>query len=278
MKMRYKLLTAIAVLALGMTVAACGKEANTEDAEVATSETAEQTDNQSQSSDLAAGQSADDAVTAQSAGNAHIDFASLQASNDEIIAWLQVPGTNIDCPVLKSTESDDYYRNHNSNKESDEAGAAYIEMAQESGFIDFNTVIHGHGGEGIFGELTNFTNPDFFEKHQDMYIYLPDNQLTYAIWAVFERDNTSLIRDYSFAEAKGDREFLDYVYNGRIVGKQVREGWEDLTEYNFLVTLTIDEPGDDKQLVVIGAMTNDAAGTIDRDIVEEINIGPLLTD
>ena len=111
-----------------------------------------------------------------------------------------------------------------------------------------------------------------------MYIYLPDNQLTYAIWAVFERDNTSLIRDYSFAEAKGDREFLDYVYNGRIVGKQVREGWEDLTEYNFLVTLTIDEPGDDKQLVVIGAMTNDAAGTIDRDIVEEINIGPLLTD
>lgn len=278
MKMRHKLLTAIAVLALGMTVAACGKEANTEDAEVSASETAEQTGDQSQLVDSTEGLSADDAVAAQSAGNAHIDFASLQASNDEIIAWLQVPGTSIDCPVLKSSESDDYYRNHNSNKESDEAGAAYIEMAQESGFIDFNTVIHGHGGEGIFGELTNFANPDFFEKHQDMYIYLPDNQLTYAIWAVFERDNTSLIRDYSFAEAKGDREFLDYVYNGRIVGKQVREGWEDLTEYNFLVTLTIDEPGDDKQLVVIGAMTNDAAGTIDRDIVEEINIGPLLTD
>ena len=112
MKMRYKLLAAITVLALGMTVAACGKEANTEDAEVATSETAEQTGDQSQLVDSTEGQSADDAVAAQSAGNAHIDFASLQASNDEIIAWLQVPGTSIDCPVLKSSESDDYYRNH----------------------------------------------------------------------------------------------------------------------------------------------------------------------
>lgn len=259
---------ATVVLAMSTMFTACG--APTDADETANQSEAEETVVLTEDNDTA------DAVEAQSAANAHIDFESLQASNDEIIAWLQVPGTGIDCPVLKSGESDDYYRTHNESKESDEAGAAYIEMAQESNFTDFNMVIHGHGGEGLFGELVNFENPEYFEKHQDIYVYLPDNQLTYTVWAVFERENTSLIRDYSFAEAKGDREFLDYVYNGRIVGKQVREGWEDLNEYNFLVTLTIDEPGDDKQLVVIGALVNDAAGTINRNVVEEIDIGPLL--
>jgi len=212
---------------------------------------------------------------AQSAANSHIDFAALQAQNSEIFAWLYVPGTNIDTPVLQSEISDDYYRTHDADKNEDALGTAYIEQPVMKDMCDFNTVIHG-SGDGVFEELVNFENPDFFASNEEFYIYLPDNQLTYEIFAVYERNNTSLIRDYSFAEAKGDREFLYEVYGEKMVGKQIRDGWTDLNEYNFLTTLTIDEPESDKQLVVIGVLTSDAAGTINRNVVEEIDIGPNL--
>ncbi len=215
-------------------------------------------------------------ATKQSAANGHIDFEALKAQNEEIFGWLYVPGADIDCPILQSQESDDYYRTHNDKKENDNKGAAFIEMPTMPDLCDFNTVIHGGSCKegGIFEGLVNYLNPEVFETNEEFFIYLPDNQLTYEVWAAFTRDNTSLIRDFSFAEAKGDREFIDYVVNERIVGKQLREGWEDIDEYNFLTTLTIDDTNSDSQVVVIGVLSEDAAGTIDREVVEELDLGP----
>ena len=204
----------------------------------------------------------------ETALDGNVDFAALQAENEDVIAWLQVPGTNIDYPVLQSWEEDDYYATRNAHKQDDKAGALYIEMANMPNMCDFNTVIHGNGTEGLFGELVNYTNPDFFGENEEFYIYLDGNVLKYEIWAAFERDNTSLIRDYDFSYIEGCKDFLNDVYNSKIMGKQIREGWEDVSEYHFLVTLTVDNPDSDKQLVVIGALVYDAAGTIDRMILE----------
>lgn len=204
----------------------------------------------------------------ETALDGNVDFAALQAENEDVIAWLQVPGTNIDYPILQSWEEDDYYATRNAHKQDDKAGALYIEMANMPNMCDFNTVIHGNGTEGLFGELVNYTNPDFFGENEEFYIYLDGNVLKYEIWAAFERDNTSLIRDYDFSYIEGCKDFLNDVYNSKIMGKQIREGWEDVSEYHFLVTLTVDNPDSDKQLVVIGALVYDAAGTIDRMILE----------
>ncbi len=213
----------------------------------------------------------------ETAVDSHIDFEVLQSQNPEIFAWLQVPGTNIDCPMLQSKVSDEYYRTHNAKGTEDAYGAAYIEAPSMTDMCDFNTVVHGNG-DGVFEELINFENPDVFAENEEFYVYLPDNMLIYNVCAVFERENTSLIRDYSMAEAVGARKFLDYVVNGKIMGKQVREGIEDLSEYNFFTTLTVDNPESARQLVVLGVLTYDAAGTLDRDVVEEIELGPLLSN
>lgn len=205
--------------------------------------------------------------------NGHVDFDSLIKMNDEIVAWLNVPGTGIDCAIVQG-QDDSFYRSHNYKKEEDTIGCAFLDYPVVDDFCDFNTVIHGNGKEGIFENLINFANPEFFEENRQFYVYLPDNQLTYDVVAVFERENSSLIRQFSFAEAKGDREFIQYVINERIPGKLLCEGWEEFDEYNFFTTLSVDSPDNDKQLVVIGLLTNDAAGTIDREVIEEFELGP----
>ena len=42
-----------------------------------------------------------------------IDFAALQEENSDVYAWIYVPGTNVDYPVLQHPEDDTYYLEHN---------------------------------------------------------------------------------------------------------------------------------------------------------------------
>lgn len=210
-------------------------------------------------------------IAYETAADAAIDFAALQAENPDIFAWLYVPGTDIDAPVLQSVEADDYYENHNAYGEKDEGGALYTELANLKDMCDFNTVVHGRtpedGSGGLFADLYQFADPDFFSRHEDVYVYLDGNLLTYTVFAAYERENTSLIRDYDFTYGQGCAQFLEDLYGEKQMGKNLREGWEDVTPYHFLITLTARQGRDaGKQFVVVAALVGDAAGTVDRTV------------
>ena len=211
-------------------------------------------------------------LTGESASDARIDFQALKAENPEIFAWLYIPDTAIDYPVLQSGQGDDFYESHNACGETDEGGAIYIELANLTNMCDFNTVMHGKTGpegSGLFADLYRFADLDFFREHEEAYVYLDGNVLTYEIIAAYERENTSLLRSYDFTYPEGCEQFLEDMYGTRDMTMNLREGWEGITPYHFLLTLTTrrDENAD-RQFVVVAIMTGDAAGTIDR-IVEE---------
>ena len=228
-----------------------------------------QTDVQAEASDDPAESVQTTGISGESGADAQIDFAALQEENPDIFAWIYIPGTDIDCPVLQSTQADDFYESHDAyGKESGE-GALYTELANLTNMCDFNTVIHGKapldGEKGLFTDLYEFGNPDFFENHKDIYLYMEGNLLTYTVFAAYERENDSLIRSYDFTYGGGCEKFLADLYGAREMGKNLREGWEGITPYNFLITLTARSGVDaDRQFVVVAALTGDAAGKIDR--------------
>ncbi|MCM1155773.1 MAG: class B sortase [Roseburia sp.] len=211
-------------------------------------------------------------IANESAEDTQIDFALLKEENPDIFAWIYIPGTGIDYPILQSEEADDFYEHHDAYGKADEGGAVYIELANLTSMCDFNTVLHGRTGadeNGLFADLYRFADPDFFEEHEQIYIYLEDNALTYEVFAAYERENTSLIRSYDFTYLSGCEQFLEDLYATRDMSMNLREGWEDVTPYHFLITLTTGrEDNAEKQFVVIAALMQDAAGTIDRVVTE----------
>lgn len=211
-------------------------------------------------------------IASESAKNTQIDFTALKEENPDIFAWIHIPDTQIDYPVLQSEEADDFYESHNASGQEDDSGAVYIELANLTSMCDFNTVLHGKTGpdeNGLFADLYRFADPDFFEEHELIYLYLDGNVLTYEIFAAYERENTSLIRTYDFTYTAGCKQFLDDLYGAREMSKNLREGWDDLTPYHFLITLTTQkEDNAEKQFVVVAALIDDAAGTIDRVVTE----------
>lgn len=209
----------------------------------------------------------------ETAADSAVDISILQEENPDVFGWLYIPGTDIDLPVLQSEEADDYYESHNAFGEIDGEGALYIELANVKNMCDFNTVIHGKcskdGSDGLFAELYGFADPDFFDAHENAYFYIDGNLLTYEIFAAYEREDTSLIRTYDFTYFAGCQEFLDDLYGTRQMGMNLREGWEDITPYHFLITLTTRRgENPDRQFVVVAALVGDAAGTIDRLVYE----------
>ncbi len=211
-------------------------------------------------------------ISGESAEDAQVDFQALQEENPDIFAWLYIPGTKVDCPALQSMQGDDYYATHNAYGQEDENGAVYIELANLASMCDFNTVFHGKAGEdgdGPFADLYQFADPDFFDRHETIYLYLDGNVLTYEIVAAYERDNTSLLRSYDFTYLDGCQQFLDDLFATREMTMNMREGWEGITPYHFLITLTTQkQESADRQFVVLAILTEDAAGTIDRIVAE----------
>ena len=45
-----------------------------------------------------------------------IDFASLKAKNEDVYAWINIPNTNINYPVVQSNVDDNYYLNRSIDK------------------------------------------------------------------------------------------------------------------------------------------------------------------
>lgn len=218
------------------------------------------------------------AIATESGADSQIDFTALKAENPNIFAWLYVPDTQIDCPVLQDGQSDDFYSNHNAFGEDDPHGAVYIELANVTDMCDFNTILHGNAFKNPdsrkaqsypFTDLYRFADPAFFDSHEKMYLYLDGNVLTYEIFAAYERENTSLIRDYDFTDTISCLSFLNDLYSTRDLQMNLRDGWSFITPYHFLVTLTAHKENDpEHQFVIVAVLTQDEAGTISR-IMEE---------
>lgn len=271
----------LAVIISAVLLAGCGKSGNSLPGDMAESD--EKADGTGEPADGNSGEenNTGEAVSGkdktgsgigyESAQDTVVDFEALKKENPDIFAWIYIPGTDIDYPVLQSSQSDDYYEKHDAYGRESEKGAVYTELANLTNMCDFNTVIHGKslqdGGEGLFNDLYQFGDPDFFDSHKDIYLYLEENLLVYTVFAAYERENSSLIRSYDFTYGDGCGQFLADLYSTREMGKNLREGWEGLTPYHFLITLTTTGAGNpDRQFIVVAALVEDAAGKIDRTV------------
>lgn len=205
----------------------------------------------------------------EAAADSHVDFQKLRKENSDIFAWIYVPNTGIDYPVVQNSEGDDtYYRDHNVKKQVDEKGAIYIEAANLTDMCDFNEVLHGSSPDDgtMFSDLNKFLDRQFFDEHPYVYVYLDGNALIYYVFAAYIRSNSRLLQTYDFTYASGCQAFLDEIYDSKSMNKIVRTGWENAVEVdNFIITLSTENRDDPlRQTVVVGCLVGDAAGKIDR--------------
>ena len=145
-----------------------------------------------------------------------IDFDKLTKTNRDIYAWIRIPKTQIDYPILQAyKEGDSFYLNHNIKKQYDINGSIYTEMQTSKDFSDPNTVIYGHNmlDGSMFQNLHKFRDKNFFNKNRYIYIYTPGHILKYEIFSAYKSDNRHILNTYDFSNEKVYSEYLKKAQN-----------------------------------------------------------------
>lgn len=144
-----------------------------------------------------------------------ISFEELQDKNKDVIGWLTIYGTNIDYPLLYSSESNDFYLNHNALGEHQASGSLFLDYRNSPDFSDFNNIIHGHhmDREKMFGELDKFVDEDYFQKHEFGNIYFGERDHSFQIIAtILTNGYDGKIYRTGLADDASKLEFINYVY------------------------------------------------------------------
>lgn len=155
-----------------------------------------------------------------------IDFVSLKADNPDIYAWIYVPGTDVNLPVLQSVTDDNYYLDHNADGEYAVEGAIYSQSMNKTDFSDPVTVLYGHNlvNGSMFSTLHYFEDSEFFAGHDTMYVYMLGHILTYKIVAAYQYDDRHILNSFDFSDSSVVRTYFDYVMDPTSMVVNVRDG------------------------------------------------------
>lgn len=138
--------------------------------------------------------SAGDEVTTQ----VMIDFDILYGVSENIYAWVEIPETKLAYPVVQHPKNNSYYVRRSVNGKYDVSGCVFSESYNSRDFSDINTVLYGHYmfDDSKFGTLLNYTDKEYFEHHQNVYVYTPDQVLEYKIFAAVPFSTRHVLRSY----------------------------------------------------------------------------------
>lgn len=191
-----------------------------------------------------------------------IDFQTLHAQNAHIYAWIKVPGTKVDYPIVQHPENDAFYLRHSAmDKSWVSSGAIYTERSNTKSFKDRVTLIYGHNGFGdtMFTTLHRFEKADFFDSHEYFYIYMPHKKLTYQIVSAFKYDNRHIMNSFDFLDNNVFLNFADMVRHPVSGNKNVRANpeTEASLEDNIVVLSTCITNQNNNRYLVCGVLVKD---------------------
>lgn len=189
-----------------------------------------------------------------------INFEELKATNSDIYAWINIPNTKVDYPILQSEVGVDtnFYIDHNINKKYSRAGAIYTQQLNSKDFSDPNTVIYGHNmlNQTMFRTLHNFKNREFFNQNEYIYIYTPGHILTYKIFAAYEYDDRLILTSFNFDDPVEVEKYFQTCLNPTRRIQNVRQGVE-LNASDKIVTLSTCISKDGARYLVQGVLIDD---------------------
>lgn len=119
-----------------------------------------------------------------------IHWDELLGINKDIIAWIRIPDTNINYPIVKGSNNNQYLRQNIYHKYS-YGGCVFADSLIENPFGNMNTIVYGHNlnNGSMFSGLKKYNNSNYANEHRTIYIYLPNGSTrVYKIFAFSKVD------------------------------------------------------------------------------------------
>lgn len=111
-----------------------------------------------------------------------IDFDGLYAINEDIVAWIQIPGIGVDYPVVQG-EDNEYYLHYTFERKANIAGSIFLDCRNRADFTDNKVIMYGHHMKdgSMFSNLEKYQDDEFRKGHGKVILYLPDQTVEYEV-------------------------------------------------------------------------------------------------
>ena len=164
-----------------------------------------------------------------------INFTELSRVNSDVVAWLIVDSTNINYPIVKTSDND-FYLNHNFNKINDSNGWTFMDYRNSGNMDDENTIFYGHNlmNRTSFGSISSiFTDKWYKNSNHSIVVVTANGRFTYKIFSVYysEPDSSYLQTNYNDSE-----QYLEFL--NTLKSKSKYNFKEELNANDKIITLS----------------------------------------
>lgn len=181
----------------------------------------------------------------------------LKKLNPDVKAWIQVPKTNIDYPVVQG-QDDMEYINKNVYGEFELSGAIFLSCLNKDDFSDPYNLVYGHNMKngGMFADVADFTNKEYFEMHQKGKLYLTDATRKIRFFACMKVTAADAKIYHPDGYRKENlKDLLDYIQANAVQYRDV-----NVADENSLIALsTCSEAETNGRVVLIGKLEREVA-------------------
>ena len=142
----------------------------------------------------------------------NINFDELKKINSDVVGYIEVPGTEVKYPVVKTSDNK-YYLRHSFDKSYNKAGWIFMDYRNDAYDYQNNTIIYGHkrNDGSMFTSLKNVLTNDWL-KNEENYIIKLANEKESTLWQIFsvyKIEQESYYITTKFKTEKLYKEFLE---------------------------------------------------------------------
>ncbi len=144
------------------------------------------------------------------------EYKNLLNKNKRLIGWVKIDDTNIDYPVMQTTDNE-YYLDHNLNQEYDKNGSIFMDKDCDVLKPSTNFILYGHHMKSgqMFGSLSLYSDQSYYEKHPYIQFDTIYEKGLYEIMYVFRSrvysEDEIVFKYYQFIDAQSEQEFDSYM-------------------------------------------------------------------
>ena len=144
------------------------------------------------------------------------EYETLYNKNKKLIGWLKIDDTNIDYPVMQTSDNT-YYLDHNYNQEYDKNGSIFLDYNCNVYPRSTNMIVYGHHMKSgnMFGNLQKYAKESYGKKHSVITFDTIYEKAQYQVMYVFRsqvyNEDDIVFKYYQFIEANSETEFNSYM-------------------------------------------------------------------
>lgn len=166
----------------------------------------------------------------------NVNFEKLKQTNSDTIAWIKVNGTNIEYPVVKTTNND-FYMTHTFDKKNNSAGWVFMDYENKFDGTDNNLVIYAHNRRdgSMFGTLKNILTEEWQSNIDNFKIsFITETEKSeYQVFSVYTIESEDYYITTNFETDNKFQKFIDTIKS-----RSIKDFDVDISTEDHILTLS----------------------------------------